>query len=265
MRVVSRWGCSTITADYVLYHHDKQVYLDITVDWQEQLKMLKWAFPLNLDNPQSTSSVAYGHIQRQDDGGEEPCQSWVDVSGTADNIPYGLAVLNDSKYGYDVLDGELRMSILRSPVFAFHHPRQIEPGVTYHYTDQGEQHVRFGLLPHAGVWPQADVVRRAIALNAPPIARQVASHEGTWPASASFLHCSAPNVVLTTIKQAEQGGGLILRGYETAGQNTTAELSFGLDGTSWQIAWKPHEIKTLWLNPGGTLLLETDMLEQEPN
>ncbi|MBN1583756.1 MAG: alpha-mannosidase [Anaerolineae bacterium] len=262
MRVVSRWGCSTITTDYILYHDDRQVYLDMTVDWQEQLKMLKLAFPLNLDNPQSTSSIPYGHIQRKDDGGEEPCQDWVDVSGSIDNASYGLSLLNDSKYGYDVLNGELRMSLLRSPVFAFHRPRQIEPGVTYHYTDQGEQHVRLALLPHAGDWIQGDVARRALALNAPPLAREIESHQGTWPVSASFVRCPAPNVALTTIKKAEEGTGLILRGYETAGRKTTTRISFDRDETSRAVTWKPHEIKTLQLDPNGAGLIETNMLEQ---
>jgi alpha-mannosidase len=137
-RVCSQWGCSTVTLDCVLYAGARQVYLDLTVDWHEQLKMLKLAFLLALEDAGSTASIPYGSIQRVGDGGEEPCQSWVDVRGTIDGKAYGFSLLNDCKYGYDVLDGELRMSITRSPVYAFHMPRQIEPGVTYHYTDQGE-------------------------------------------------------------------------------------------------------------------------------
>jgi alpha-mannosidase len=239
------------------------VYLDMSVDWQEQLKMLKLAFPLALDDSSSTSSIPYGHIRRQDDGGEEPCQDWVDVSGTVDGTPYGLALLNDGKYGYDVLNGELRMSVLRSPVFAFHQPRQIEPGVTYHYTDQGEQFVRLALVPHAGDWLQGDAPRRAAALNAPPIVRPVESHAGIWPASSSFVSCSAPNVLLTVLKLAEEDESLILRGYETAGQETRGEICFGR-GTSWTVTWKPYEIKSLRLDPDGAGAVETNMLE-EPN
>jgi alpha-mannosidase len=271
VRVCSQWGCSTITMEYVLYAGDDQIYLDMTVDWHEQLKMLKLAFPLALENPQSTSSIPYGHIQRVDDGGEEPCQSWVDVSGTIVGAglrtrphtrPYGFSLLNDCKYGYDALDGELRMSILRSPVFAFHLPRQIEPGVTYHYTDQGEQAVRLALVPHAGTWIEGDAVRRAASLNAPPIARQVKAHAGDWPAAASLLECTAPNVVLTALKVAEEGEDLILRGYETAGQETVAEMRMGLEGKRWSVTWQPHEIKTLRLGSGDAVPVEVNMLEE---
>ena len=261
VRVCSQWGDSTITLDTVLYAGSKQVYLDLSVDWREQLTMLKLSFPLALDNPQSTASIPSGSIQRDDDGGEEPCQAWVDLSGTINGQPYGLGVLNDGKYAYDALGGELRVSLLRSPPYAFHMPRQIEPGVVYHYTDQGEQAVRLALVPHAGTWVAGDLVRRAESLNAPPIAREVDAHPGPWPASASLAGCSPANVVLTAIKLAEEGDDLILRGYETAGQETEAEIALGLTGARFGVTWKPHEIKTLRWRPGAPGLVEVNILE----
>jgi alpha-mannosidase len=262
-RVHCRWGSSTVTLDYTLYTGDRRIYLTVTVDWQEQLKMLKLAFPLNLSGAQSTASIPYGSIQRTDDGGEEPCQSWVDVTGTVDGKTVGLGLLNDCKYGYDVLDGELRMSILRSPVYAFHKPRQIEPGVTYHYTDQGVQVVHMALVPHAGTYVNGDVARLAESLNVPPIVSETGAHAGAWPAAASFVSCSAPNVILTVVKMAEDGDDLVLRGYESAGQETVAELGLGLgdNRARWSITWQPHEIKTLRLAAGAGAPVEVDMLE----
>ena len=262
VRVCSQWGCSSVTLDYVLYAGARQVQLELTVDWHEQLKMLKLAFPLALENPQSTSSIPYGSIQRVDDGGEEPCQSWVDVSGTIAGKQYGLSLLNDCKYGYDVLDGELRMSILRSPVYAFHRPRQIVPGVTYHYTDQGEQTIHLALVPHTGTWVEGDAVRRAESLNVPPIVCEVEAHPGAWPAAASMVRCTPSNVVLTVVKVAEGGEDLILRGYETAGQETEAEIRLGLEGSRWAATWKPNEIKTLRLTKGAAAPVEVNMLEE---
>jgi alpha-mannosidase len=265
VRVCSRWGNSTVTLDHTLYADDKQVYLTMTVEWHEQLKMLKLAFPLNLTHPQSTASIPYGSIQRADDGGEEPCQSWVDVTGTVDGRPRGIALLNDGKYGYDVLDGELRMSILRSPVYAFHTPRQVEPGVTYHYTDQGLQVVHMALVPHAGTYVDGDIVRRAESLNAPPIVSEVDAHDGPWPAAASLVECAPANVVLTVVKLAEDADDLILRGYETAGLETTAEirLGWGAARAHWQVTWGPHEIKTLRLDKRATAPVQVNMLEIE--
>jgi alpha-mannosidase len=265
IRVPGRWGRSTVTLDYTLYAGEKQVYLSMMVDWQEQLKILKLAFPFDLADPQSRAATPYGSIQRADDGGEEPCQAWVDVSGTIDGRAYGVALLNDSKYGYDVLDGELRMSILRSPAYAFHMPRQIEPGVTYRYTDQGVQVVHMALVPHAGTYVQGDVVRRAEALNAPPIVSEVDAHAGPWPAAAPLVECAPANVVLTVVKLAEDGEDLILRGYETAGLETTAEIRFGWgeERACWSIDWRAHEIKTLRLDKGSAVPVEVTMLESQ--
>ena len=262
VRVVSQWGCSTVVLDYSLYAGDRQVYLTVTVDWQEQLKMLKLGFPLNLQDAQSTASIPYGSIRRVDDGGEEPCQSWVDLAGTIGDKRVGLGVLNDCKYSYDVLDGELRMSILRSPVFAFHNPRQLESGVTYHYTDQGSQVVQMALVPHAGSHQDGNVARLAESLNAPPIISRVHAHPGPWPPAASWVSCAPSNVILTVVKLSEDGADLILRGYETAGQETMAEIQLGPDDARWAVAWKPYEIKTLALRSGSLVPVEVNMLEE---
>jgi alpha-mannosidase len=262
VRVTGRWGTSTVTADYMLYAGEKQVYLSMDVDWHEQLKMLKLAFSLNLQDPQSTASIPYGSIRRVDDGGEEPCQDWVDVSGKIEGQAYGLALLNDCKYGYDVGQGELRMSMLRSPIYAFHQPRQIEPGVTYHYTDQGQQTVEMAIVPHTGTYVEGDVVRRAASLNVPPVVVEVHPHPGVWPAAASLASCDVPNVVLTVAKLAEEGDDLILRGYETAGRETTAQIRVGLADRAWPVVWKPYEIITLRLGRDEAEPVRVDLLEE---
>jgi alpha-mannosidase len=179
--------------------------------------------------------------------------------------PYGFSLLNDCKYGYDVLNGELRMSILRSPVYAFHQPRQLEDGVVYHYTDQGEQTVHLALVPHAGTWVEGDVVRSAESLNVPPVVGEVDQHAGPWPSAASLLRCEPSNVVLAVFKVAEEGEDLILRGYETAGRETTAQIEFGPEGSRacWPVMWRPYEIKTLRLGLGDGLPVEVSMLEEE--
>jgi hypothetical protein len=55
---------------------------------------------------------------------------------------------------------------------------------------------------------------------------------------------------------------LILRGYETAGQETTAQIRLGMDGQTWSGTWQAHEIKTLrWDTREGTVI-EVNMLEE---
>jgi len=81
VRASCTWGDSQITLDYILYADCEQAHIDVRVDWHQELTMLKLAFPLALSGAQSTASIPYGHVRRRDDGGEEPCQAWVDVTG----------------------------------------------------------------------------------------------------------------------------------------------------------------------------------------
>ncbi|MBN1642469.1 MAG: alpha-mannosidase [Anaerolineae bacterium] len=251
VRADCTWGDSRVVLEYSLYAGERQVRVTVSVDWREQLKMLKLAFPFGIADPHSTAAIPYGRIQRVDDGGEEPCQEWVDLSGGIGGERYGVALLNDSKYGYDCADGELRMSLVRSPVYAFHTPRQIERGVTYEYVDQGEQAIHMALLPHAGSYVEGDVVRCAASLNAPPVVAEVEAHPGAWAPAASLASCEAPNIVLTALKVAEEGDDLIVRGYETAGRETMAQVRIGADGPRWTVAWRPHEIVTLRVSGDG--------------
>jgi alpha-mannosidase len=167
--------------------------------------------------------------------------------------------LNDAKYGYDALGSELRLSVLRTPIYCFHDPAVKEPRRRYEYTDQGAQRFRYSLLPHAGDWRDGDVVRQAQQLNQPPIAREEPAHRGKLPPVFSLAHLDAPNVILEVIKQAEDAEGVVLRAYETHGQPARTVLAFGGQEMG-VVVFRPCEIKTFRIADGR--LLETDMLER---
>ena len=261
LRLHSVWGQSRITQDITLYPGVRAIDVTMTIEWHEQLKMLKLAFPLNLAQPAITASAPYGWVTRQANGEEEPCQEWVDLSGLAEGQMQGVCLVNDSKYGYDALDNELRLSVLRSPIYAFHQPRQMVPGVTYHYIDQGEQVLRCRLLPHLGHWEAANPARASYELHEPLIARPATPHQGPWGEEA-WLHISPAHVVLTTVKLAEEDGRLLVRGYETAGKPAHLILSSDILGQSWAHDIGPHEIWTLALPLGGGAPVRLNLLEE---
>ena len=72
----------------------------------------------------------------------------------------------------------------------------------------------------------AEATRRAVVLNQALRLVGTDIHAGDLPTTASFLRVAPESVVLSGIKQAEDGHGLILRLYETAGAPATAELRF---------------------------------------
>jgi alpha-mannosidase len=267
VRVWSRWGDSVIERELSLCHGSRALRIDMTVDWQEKHQVLKVAFPVAVERPRATYEIPYGFIGRETAGDEEPGQKWVDVTGRLGAEPrapqYGLTLLNDCKYGFDVSGAELRMTILRSPIYAFHDPRQREPGRRYDYTDQGVQTLSYAVLPHAGGWRQGRAPREAWELNSPLAAVEEPSHDGPLPPRLSFLELRCRHAIAEVVKRAENDDEIIVRCYETHGRK--AQGTIRIQGSKVaQLAFSPFEIKTLRLarDADGWRVAETDMLER---
>jgi alpha-mannosidase len=124
-------------------------------------------------------------------------------------------------------------------------PSVLEPGGLYPFIDQGLQRFTYSLLPHAGSWEQAGTVQRAAELNQRPIALQAAAHpQGDLPLTQGFIDAAPANVLVTVLKQAEEGGDLILRAYETSGEATQAQIALPQWGRTLVSDFGANEIKT---------------------
>jgi alpha-mannosidase len=223
--------------------------------------MLKVAFPVDVFSPQATYEIQWGNVQRPthrntswDWARFETCaQKWVDLS----EGDYGVSLLNDCKYGHDVRDNVMRISLLRSPTMP-------DPDA-----DQGEHRFVYSLLPHAGVWGTATIAA-AYGLNDPLIvAESVGSSQVPTPNPRSLISVDRPNIVIETVKQAEDGRGIIVRLYESQRQRGPVTLTTGFDlAEVWRtnlleenqtaltpgsrsvgLCVKPYEIVTLRLVP----------------
>jgi alpha-mannosidase len=262
VRVRTSYGASSLQTDWMLYAGARTLEARVTLDWHEHQKILKFSFPVDVQNPRPTYEIAYGYKLRKAEGDEDPGQRWIDLSGDREGKEYGLAVINDAKYGYSVQGNDLRISVVRGAVYAQHDPRKLEPNGEYIWQDQGEQTFRMLLLPHVGAWQDAGVVRRAEELTAPLSVLYQGIHPGTRPLAASFLSVDAPDVVVSTVKKAEDGDDLIVRCYETAGRAAKATLDLGLVNRRWEGTIRPLEIKTLRVPRAGGAIREVNLLEQ---
>jgi alpha-mannosidase len=244
VRVESRYGSSRLREDYV--HTAGLPYVDVRIrlDWHEQLALLKLRYACG-EADAATYEIPYGHLERPASGAEEPGQSWVSAGR--------LAVANDAKHGYDVRGGEIGISAVRSPVWAWHDPRELEEGGDFEYMDQGRQTFTVRLVPHEGDWRAAGVVRLAAELNQPQFALIETSHGGPLPQRQSFADDGGGDVVLTVLKGREDGDGYVVRAYESAGREAAA--SIGFLGRRIDARFGPHEIKTF------VETRETDLLE----
>jgi alpha-mannosidase len=259
LRVESRYASSTLREDYVLAAGTAHVDVRVTVDWREQLALLKLRYPSSVETETATFETPYGHIERAARGDEEPAQAWVDVSGG----DRGLTVANDAKYGYDVRRGDIGISAVRSPVWAWHDPRELEEDGDFEYMDQARQTFLVRLLPHAGDWREADAVRLAAELNQPPFALIETYHDGPLRQQASYLSDGGSSVVVTVLKGAEDGeGALVVRAYESAGRTAQASIELPLVGRTIEAELAAHEIRTFLVPADADEdVVETDLLE----
>jgi alpha-mannosidase len=212
-----------------------------------------------------THEIPYGHTERFANGEEEPGQSWVDVSGVSQDreIPYGFSLLNDGKYSQDVNVRDIGLTVLRSPADAHHIPAVLEPDGNYAFIDQGIQRFRYTLFAHSGSWETAGTARRAAELNQLPIALFATFHpDGTLPQSDSFITIEPRNVMVTVLKQAEDGDGLVLRAYETIGAATPASIRLPKLERVIEADFGANEIKTFLIpRDAAKAFIETNLLE----
>lgn len=264
VRVKSAFGASTLTQDFTLYDDLPQIDVRVTVDWREKHKMLKLRFTVNQIFMRAVYEIPYGHIEREATGDEEPGQSWLDVSGTVRETgeTYGLSLLNDGKYSFDVNVRDIGLTVLRSPVYAHHIPTQPQPDRDYSYIDQGMQTFTYSLLPHAGSWETAGTVRRAAELNQRPIALLGTYHDGSLPQSRATVEVTPENIVVGAVKLAEDNDDLIVRCYESSRVATEAELRVGERVIP--LSFGACEIKTIRVpRDDSQPVMETNLLELE--
>jgi alpha-mannosidase len=265
IRVTSEYGRSRLVQDFCLYRELDQIVVLVRLDWREQFKVLKLRFPVNLSHMQATSEVPYGHIERFANGEEEPGQSWLDLSGIARDTgnSYGLSILNDGKYSFDVDVRDIGLTVLRSPIYAHHMPVEPEPGGDYSFIDQGVQQFRYSLLPHMGSWEEAGTVQRSAELNQPPVCLTGTYHpEGTLPLSDSYISVDKENIVITAVKKSEQGQDLILRCVEVTQEAVQATIYLPHWGRVIPLSFGPCEIKTVRIPKDPSLpVQETNLLE----
>jgi alpha-mannosidase len=221
VRITREFHNSEYNSEILLYSKIKRVDFKLVTDWNEIHRALKVSFTLSIANPIPTFETQYGAITRPANGEEQPTQQWVDLSDSDGS--YGVSLLNDSKYACDVRNDTVRLTILRSPT---------QPAYN---TDKGIHEVGYSIFPHVGNWKSGGVVRKGYEFNNPLIPFIVAPTKGDATAkvekiskNSSFLHVEPENLVLTVLKRVEDGEGLILRLYETAGRETQANISLNL-------------------------------------
>lgn len=240
IRVKACYEGSELVLDYLLGAGEGHVEIRGEIDWRDAWKVVKLAWPASVKTDTCTAEIPYGTIERPADGDEEPMQQWVDVSDERG----GLTVANNNRYSHSVHGGEIRITLLRSPAYAFHDPHPIDYEGDNRITDRGPQAFRLALIPHQGSWRKANVQAVARQLNMPPNVLIETYHRGKLPAVLEVVRCDKPGVEVGVIKQAEDGKALIVRACEWHGRKTKARIELPVTGRAWTTTLKAGEVKT---------------------
>lgn len=268
IRVESRYGLSTATQDVILGANARHVEVRARIDWQEQYQAVKLSVPTAVESPTAAYEIPYGVIERPANGEEEPGQQWIDVSGLAPteagDVEYGVGVSNDGKYGFDILDGELRVTLLRSPGWSDHDlnfDNAPKPPMD-DWVGREVHEVTYGIHPHAGDWRAGRLARAAEELNSPILSAPASTGRAELRPMGAFAEVSARNVVITAVKMAEDGGALIVRAVECHGRPArNASVRLPLLRKEWRGRMRPWEIKTLRFPLSAGEVEEVDILE----
>jgi alpha-mannosidase len=215
LKVTRKLHQSALTQEITLRRDSRRVDFATKIDWQETHKMLKVNFPVNIHANEAIHEIQFGHIRRPNhqsrpfdaDRFEVSNHKWTAL--TEENR--GCAVLNDCKYGVNVLDNSMNLTLLKSA---------LAPDMT---ADKGLQEFTYAFYAWNGSLAESGIVHEAYDLNCPVSVVSGAAGE------KSILTMDAPNVVIETVKPAEDGSGeVVVRLYETMRMSTRCTLSTSL-------------------------------------
>jgi alpha-mannosidase len=232
-KVVVKWEdyfqSSKFTRYMTVKANSNQIDFEMEVDWHTGNKLLKVVFPTNIENGKAVYDQPYGYVQREETGHDFPAQKWIDYS----NTNRGVSLLNNGKYGFTMLDGNLTMSVVRGA-------REMDPRM-----DEGKHSFKYALIIHEGDWKDADIPLRAWELNQPLVAKQENHHRGeiaawvmgklSFPLEKSFFNIESDHVIISSIKTKQDAynpNPIILRIVETEGRDEDVTVNLPYEARS---------------------------------
>ncbi|WNR45251.1 alpha-mannosidase [Paenibacillus roseipurpureus] len=214
---------SSIQQRLIVYANKPRIDFDTYVDWKERKQLMKVAFPVDIRATEATYDIQFGNVKRPTHWNtswdyakfETVGHQWADLSEHG----YGVSLLNDCKYGYDIKDNIMRLTLIKSATWPDNQADKCEHRFTY------------AILPHGGSWLEAGTVDEAWALNNPFTYEQ---GEALNKSLSLFQISGHPYVSIAAVKKAEDNDSVILRLHEYAGARGTLEITSDWDLQSWQ-------------------------------
>ncbi|MNM52175.1 Mannosylglycerate hydrolase [compost metagenome] len=265
IEAVFRYRDSFLVQTYKLPKQGTEIEIGLRVYWNEKDTMLKLAVPTVFGgNGQFRGQTAFGISELPEEGTEAVAQRWVSVLGrTPGGLQRMLTCVNDGIYGCDYLDGELRLSLLRSPGYCAH-PIGDRPILAQDRfsprIDQGEHRFTFWLCAGELAERAARIDREATAHNERPYALSFFP-SGEGELSKSLLELGDEVIQLSAFKQAEDRKGYIMRLFEPTGQARKTTIAIPSMGIREEVHLGGFEIATYRIDPEAGTIQTTGLCE----
>lgn len=216
-RVVKKYLDSEIIQNIWLYSDTDRIDFDTDIDWHERNQVLKVAFPVDVHANTATYETQFGHIERPTHGNTswdqakfEVCaHKWVTVAENG----YGVGLLNDCKYGFNTEGSTMKLTVLKCSQY----PNE--------EADQGAHKLTYSIMAYEGDFREAGVINEAYALNQPLTVAQVCANKGALADEFSLVSCDKANVIVETVKKAEDDDGMIVRMYDAFNRRANATVT----------------------------------------
>ena len=220
IKIIRPYEQSTIEQTVWFADGSKKIEIENRIDWHQTHHTLRAAFPVDINADKATYEIQFGTIERPTHSNTswerakfEVCaHKYADLSEGG----YGVSMINDCKYGHDIHEGTMILSLLRSPT---------DPNPE---ADQGEHTFTYAVVPHAGSLAESDTVRLAYDLNNPMVAIPAMGDADTLPTSYSAVSFDRDHVICETVKAAEDGDGTIIRFYEAKNMRGKVKVTLGI-------------------------------------
>jgi len=223
LRLSWEFNKSIIRQDMIIYQDKDRVDFETFVSWKEEQVLLKAFFPVDIHTTDATYEIQYGNIQRPTHTNTEwdfakfevSAHKWVDLS----EGNYGVSLLNDCKYGHDIHDNVIGITLIKSA---------LRPDET---ADRCDHHFTYSIYPHEGSWQHSNVQQSATELNMPLHGKEI-TESNNRKASFGLLSVNSSHIVIDTIKRAEDENAYIVRLYEYKNhKDQSVKLTFSIPVT----------------------------------
>lgn len=255
-----RYGDSWLVQQFKLPRRGAEIEVALRVHWNEKDRFLKLSLPVR-EALRCVGQTAFGAGELDDTGKECVAQKWVAVGCRGGRM---LTVINEGSYGLDFADGELRLSLVRSPAYSAHPLENREPLVRDRCIprmDQGERQFRFWIQAGPDRQRLAAVDREALAHNEQPMA--LSFFPGGQPArKPEPLALLTDSVVqMPAIKTAEDGRGILVRLFNPTAERRRTTLVLPVWGVRRSLTFGPYEVQSLRFDPRTRKWQTVDLME----